>query len=155
MLLGFQTENELKAKAAMLVYVIYRSRDMKKGPQGLDMWAQIERFAKASAKRADGIDDFVDAFKRKMACGTINPYWLRNDVTAANAMITERGEIMTLGGEKSRAFGTEIFEDEKQGREIVDTIYNKTQNIILLVRDRLEREKPFEEMNNDGNEEDN
>lgn len=144
MLLGFQTENEVKARAALLVYVIYRSRDKGKGPKGLDMWAQTERFAKASAKRADGIDEFVDSFKRRMGCGTINPYWLRNDVAAVNARMTDSGELIVLGGENSRAFGTDIFEDEKQGREVVECIYTKTQNVILLVRDRLEREKPFE-----------
>lgn len=145
MLFGFQTENEVKAKAALLIYVIYRSRNKERGPQGLDMWAQIERFAKASAKRADGIDDFVNAFKRKMACGTINPYYMREDVIAANAVIKDSGEIITFS-ENQRGFGLEIFEDDKQGREVVECIYNKTQNIILLVRDRLEREKPFDNM---------
>lgn len=143
MLFGFQTESEVKAKAALLIYVIYRSRNKDRGPQGVDMWAQIERFAKAAAKRADGIDDFVNSFKRKMACGTINPYWLQGDVEAANAIIKDNGEILTFS-EHQRGFGLEIFEDEKQGREVVECIYNKTQNVILLVRDRLEREKPFD-----------
>ncbi len=142
MLFGFQTENEVKAKAALLIYVVYRSRDKGKGPQGLDMWAQIERFAKAAAKRADGIDDFINSFKRKMACGTINPYWMRDDVAAANAIIKDSGEIITFS--ENRGFGLEIFEDEAQSKDVVDCIYNKTQNIILLVRDRLEREKPLE-----------
>ena len=119
MLFGFNTENEVKAKAAMLIYVIYKSRDVKRAPSGLDMWGQIERFAKAAAKRSEEIDDFVNSFKRKMACSTINPYWMRNDISATNAIISKNREIMSFG------------------------IYNKTQIVILLVRDRLEREKMF------------
>ena len=115
MLFGFNTENEVKAKAAMLIYVIYKSRDVKRAPSGLDMWGQIERFAKAAAKRSEEIDDFVNSFKRKMACSTINPYWMRNDISATNAIISKNREIMS----------------------------NKTQIVILLVRDRLEREKMF------------
>ena len=142
MLLGFNTENEIKAKAAMLVYVIYKSRDAKRGPSGLDMWGQIERFAKAAAKRSEGIDDFVNSFKRKIACSTINPYWMRNDISATNAAVLKDGSIMSFVGDL-RVFGLEIFDDEANGKEIVECLYSKTQIVILLVRDRLEREKVF------------
>ncbi len=142
MLLGFNTENEIKAKAAMLVYVIYKSRDAKRGPSGLDMWGQIERFAKAAAKRSEGIDDFVNSFKRKIACSTINPYWMRNDISATNAAVLKDGSIMSFVGDL-RVFGLEIFDDEENGKEIVECLYSKTQIVILLVRDRLEREKVF------------
>lgn len=143
MLLGFDTENEVKANAAFIIYVIYKSRDKKRGPSGVDMWGQIERFAKASAKRAEGIDDFVESFKRKMACTTINPRYMKNDTESANARFMDNGEIMVFSNNESRSFGLDVFENEKLGKEIVDCIYNKTQIIILLVRDRLEREKMF------------
>lgn len=142
MLFGFNTKNEVKAKAAMIIYVVYKSRDVKKSPSGLDMWGQIERFAKAAAKRSEGIDEFLNSFKRKMACSTINPYWMRNDIPSTNATILKDGSIMSFD-EDLRVFGLEIFDDEENGKEIVDCIYNKTQIIILLVRDRLEREKTF------------
>lgn len=150
MLLGFETDNEVKAKAAFIIYVIYKSRDVKRGPSGVDMWGQIERFAKASAKRSDGIDDFVNSFKRKMACATINPRWMKNDGAAANAYVTKNNEIMVFNNSESRTFGLDVFDDEEKGREIVDCIYNKTQIIILLVRDRLEREKLFTQEDYEG-----
>lgn len=143
MLLGFETDNEIKAKAAFIIYVVYKSRDVKRGPSGIDMWGQIERFAKASAKRSEGIDDFVNSFKRKMACATINPRWMKNDSVATNALVTKNNEIIVFNNSDTRTFGLDVFDDEEKGREIVDCIYNKTQIIILLVRDRLEREKLF------------
>lgn len=144
MLLGFNTESEVKAKAAFLVYVIYKSRDVKKGPSGLDMWGQIERFAKASAKRSECIDEFVNTFKRKMACSTINPYWMKNDFKAANAVMSDDGNIIKFEENNGRSFGLDIFEDEENGKEIINCLYSKTQTVILLVRDRIEREKMFE-----------
>lgn len=145
MLLGFDTENEVKANAAFIIYVIYKSRDKKRGPSGVDMWGQIERFAKASAKRAEGIDDFVESFKRKMACTTINPRWMENDTESTNARVMKNGEIMVFSNYDSRSFGLDVFENERLGKEVVDCIYSKTQIIILLVRDRLEREKMFDQ----------
>lgn len=143
MLLGFETENEVKASAAFVIYVIYRSRDKKRGPSGVDMWGQIERFAKASAKRAEGIDEFINSFKRKMACATINPRWMKNDIESTNARVMKNGEIVVFQNIDSRSFGLDVFENEELGKEVVDCIYQKTQIIILLVRDRLEREKMF------------
>lgn len=152
MLYGFDTQDELKAKAALIVYAIYKSRAKGKGPSGLDMWGQIERFAKSAAKRATGVDEFVAAFKRKMGCSTINPYWLRGEFSAVNAVMNSDGTITMLGEgstQGQREFGLKVFEPEDPGEseEIVSCLYNKTQIIILLVRDRLEREKPFENMN--------
>lgn len=146
MLYGFATENEAKAKAAYLVYVIYRSRDSKRGPSGVDMWGQIERFVKASAKRALTIDDFVDAFKRRMKCSTIKPISFSGSATNAR-VDPNTGEIIVLSSlEGKRDFSIEIFElPEEEASAVLDCLYTKTQIIILLVRDRLERERELEQ----------
>ena len=107
------------------------------------MWGQVERFAKASAKRSVSVDDFVNTFKRKMACATINPRWMKTDTPSANARIMSNNEIIVMNNADTRTFGLDIFNDEESGKEIVECIYKKTQIIILLVRDRLEREKMF------------
>lgn len=148
MLYGFQTSDEVKARAALVIYAVYRSRNKARGPSGLDMWGQIERYARSAAKRATGIDEFVSAFKRKMACSSINPYWLKGSGTMFNAVVNEDGSMMTTNTETQRNFGLDIFEADGAGTDaVVEAIYDKTQIIILLVRDRLEREKPFEALN--------
>lgn len=140
MLLGFNTDNMYKAQAAFIVYTVYKSRDRQRGPSGVDMWGQIERFARASAKRNTDIDGFIAAFKRKMSCSTINPKYFKNENNAEYAMKNTRGEIAVFENEDMRTFALDIFENE-EGKEVVKCIYEKTQIIILLVRDRLEREK--------------
>lgn len=146
MLFGFDTEDERIAAGALLIYVVYRSRNKNRGPSGLDMWGQIERFARASAKRAETLGDFVSAFKRRMACDTINPYWCNTGIVAGKTVRTDTGEIMVFGDNEShRDFLVEIMERElEKQNEIIEMLYDQTQRIILLVRDRLEREKPIE-----------
>lgn len=136
MLFGFPTQSVTAAKAAMLVYATYRSRDVKRGPSGLDMWGQIERFIRSSAKRALTVGEFVNVFKRKMACPTLKPQYMHADWNAPN----EYGEIIV--SENKRQFLAEVLEcpDEEQ-RDIVDCLYTQTAKIVLLVRSRLEDEK--------------
>lgn len=64
-----------------------------------------------------------------------------------NAISLQDGSIIVKGDTEHgpRDFMLDITEaSEEKQKEIIDNIYNQTQRIILLVRDRLEREKPFE-----------
>lgn len=38
-----------------------------------DMWGQIERFAKAAAKRARTLPEWIEAFKPRLACDSLRP----------------------------------------------------------------------------------
>jgi hypothetical protein len=147
MLFEFDTENSTVAAGALLVYATYKSRDPKRGPSGYDLWEQIERFARRAAKRADDVSDFLAKFKPMMGCGTLNPRWCSTGTMATNAEYFENGEIIVKGESdtKRRDFMISITESpQEEQQKVVDCIYDQTQRIILLVRDRLEREKPFE-----------
>lgn len=146
MLFGFDTENEHVAAGALLVYAVYRSRDTRRGPSGYDMWEQIERFVRRAAKRADDVGGFLKRFKPMMACGTINPRWTGTGSVAMNAVQFKDGSILVRDrAEEPRDFMLSITEAPvAYQEEIINTLYEQTQRIILLVRDRLEREKPFE-----------
>lgn len=140
MLLKFQTKDMTSAKAAMLVYAIYRSRDKKRGPSGVDMWGQVERFTRSAAMLSADVGEFVGMFKRKMACDTINPRWMETDALPEP---NEWGEIIVKGDR--RQFMPDIMEcGAEEQADIVDRLYRQTSKIILLVRARLEDEKPIE-----------
>ena len=81
-----------------------------------------------------------------MACDTINPKWMDTGVITGTVIRTDTGEILSFGdGGTKRDFMLEIVEGPKeQQRSVVDLIYSETQRIVLLVRERLEREKPIE-----------
>lgn len=139
MIHNFSTDKIEVGEAALIVYAIYKSSDGS--IRGIDMWGQIERFARVAAKRSNDVGEFINKFKRKIGCSTINPKYLgtRN----SGEMMTRQadGSIISVGG-MQRVFMTDILQKpQEEQKAIIDVLYQKTQLVILLVRDRLEREK--------------
>lgn len=109
----------------------------------LDLWEKVERFAKSAAKRTTTLGRFLDILKPKLSCGTIHPRWMAVDHNDAApiAIPGSDGEIATFG--EHREFLTRVLGDIDH-RRVLDLLYRETCLIVLLVRDRLEREKPLE-----------
>jgi len=81
-----------------------------------------------------------------MACETINPKWCDSGSKVMTAIQDELGNIVMTGNEPdggNRQFLTEIMESGKD-QAILYELYKETARVIMLVRDRLEREKPIE-----------
>ena len=143
MIYNFDTSNDHAATAAFLVYAVYRSRDVKRFKITPGMWDTIERAVKSVAKRAEDMGEFVEKLKPKLACASIKPKWAK---TVPDGMITlmqgPGGELMEIGSEK-RQFMTDVL-DSADDRAVLDVLYKKAAYVVLLVRDRLEREKAYE-----------
>jgi hypothetical protein len=142
---NFDTEDHQAAVAALLVYAIYRSRDTKRFKISLDMWGMIERATKSASKRADDLGDFIEKLKPKLHCPTIQPRWAN---TMPEGVITmklnpDTGELMQVQDKGRRQFLTDVLQ-EVDHRAVLDYLYKKSALVVLLVRDRLEREKPIE-----------
>lgn len=141
---NFDTGDHRAAVAALLVYAIYRSRDTKRFKVSLDMWGMIERATKSASKRAGDLGDFIEKLKPKLHCPTIQPRWA---TTIPEGMISMRvlpdGSIAQVEDKGRRQFLTDVLQ-EISHREVLDYLYRKTALVVLLVRDRLEREKPIE-----------
>jgi len=148
MIYNFDTSDENAATAAFLVYAVYRSRDMKRFKVTPEMWNTIERAVKSVAKRAEDMGEFIEKLKPKLACASIKPKWAKTvpDGSDFFRMVTmmqnERGELMEIGSEK-RQFMTDVLESAND-RAVLDVLYRKAAYVVLLVRDRIEREKPYE-----------
>ena len=79
-----------------------------------------------------------------MACESINPKWCEVGSDIMTAFQNEDGTIIMTGNDgKKREFLTEIIESGKD-EEVLYQLYKETARVIMLVRDRLEREKPIE-----------
>lgn len=141
---GFNTADEDAAIGALLVYGIYRSRDIKRFKVTPDMWGIIERAVKSSAKRAMDLNDFIERLKPKLHCTTIKPQYMKlDDAVVAMKVDQETGEIIQVEDYGRREFWVELLE-KCDHETILDRLYNRTSLIIALVRDRLERERPLE-----------
>lgn len=141
---GFETENENAALGALIVYGIYRSRDIKRLKITPELWSIIERAVKSSAKRALDLHDFIEKLKPKLMCSGLKPKWMTTDLSTVTMFVDKStGELIQKQDKGRRQFWVEILE-EVEHQTVLEILYQKTSWIIALVRDRLEREKPLE-----------
>lgn len=149
MIYGFDTNDQDRATAALLVYSIYRSRDVRRYKVTPDMWSQIERFSKAAAKRARDTADFIERLKPRLMCGTISPRWMevgmKGDVSIlARQNVAGHTEFVQYAAGEQREFLTKVISSCDEAL-VIRTLYERTAFVVLLVRDRLERERPIEQ----------
>jgi len=141
---GFDTKTEDAGIAALLVYGVYRSRDMKRFKITPDMWGIIERAAKSSAKRALDLHDFIEKLKPKLSCSSLKPRWMKTESKYLMTMVENAdGSFSQIADEGRRKFSVEILE-EIDHAPVLAILRDKTAWVIALVRDRLERERPLE-----------
>ena len=146
MIYNFDTSSRESAVGAFLVYVVYRSRDHKRFKISPEMWSTIERAVKSVSKRAEDLGEFIEKLKPKLACSSIKPKWAK---TVPDGMVMmmkgEDGVLFEIGHEgiEKRQFLTDVLETADD-RAVLDVLYKKAAYVVLLVRDRLERERPYE-----------
>jgi hypothetical protein len=143
MIYQFDTDDRNAATAALLVYAIWRSRDVQRFKITPDVWAKVERFTKASAKRARSVPSFLEALKPRLQCGTVHPKWMEAGIKGVVGRKDSFGGTEYIQRADSREFLTGVLADCNE-REVVRRLYKETTWIILLCRDRLERERPVE-----------
>lgn len=148
MIYGFDTDDKNAATGALLVYAIYRSRDKSRFKVTPALWGQIERFVKSSAKRATTLPAFMESLKPRLSCGTVSPKWMeagvKNDISLLAIPKAGGTEFIQYQADDQREFLTGVLA-EVEHRHVLDQLYRETGWIVLLVRDRLEREKPIEQ----------
>ncbi|CAH2606088.1 conserved protein of unknown function (plasmid) [Rhodovastum atsumiense] len=127
MTLGFDTERADASVAALLIYVVYRSRDVARLKVSLDMWSRIERFVKAAAKRADSLPTFIERLMPRLGCEVLRP-------------VREAGEEQ--GATRDFASLTSILDaPPADPHAVLRVLHRETSLCVLLVRERLERER--------------
>lgn len=141
MIYNFDTTDKAMGTAALVVYAIYRSRDRKRFKVSPEMWGQIARFCKASAKRSKTIPQFIDGFSKRMCCNAINPKWV--EVAVKGRLFQSGSSFIDIPQPERRQFLTEVLNDVEH-KQVIRLLNTETQYIIMLVRDRLETEKPLE-----------
>lgn len=145
MIYGFDTEDEANATAALLVYATWRSRDTSRYRVTPDVWSQVERFTKAAAKRATTLPAFIEALKPRFYAGTLSPRAMEAGIKGPVPLLAlGSGAVLEVAApEEQREFMVGVIERADQ-KAVLDRLYHETAWVVLLVRDRLERERPIE-----------
>lgn len=144
---NFDTDDRPAAAAAQIVYAVWRSRDQRRFHVTPDVWSQVERFCRAAAKRATTLAEFVERLKPRLCCDSLNPRWLRTGTLTASPLVAlGDGSYAELAARpEQREFLTGLLSDPEAQRPVLRTLQRETSYVVLLVRDRLEREKPIEQ----------
>lgn len=143
---NFITEDITKARAALLIYAIFKSRDKNSPLSGVETWNRTESFCKGACLKSSTTSEFVTKFKEMAKVGAIKPTYLSDKIDGKNYVEMPDGSIIAGDGVKDYQIG--ILEDNS----IRDVIEREYPLIVMLVRERIQREKMLGENDYEENE---
>lgn len=143
MLYQFDTDSLSHAKAALLLYGMYRSRKKESPLNGLETWDRFQTFVRGACLKASTTAEFVQAFCKKAKIDSVKPRYLS---TGEPVVMPDTGELIVSGGLADYRLG--IIGDDSLLR-----LYNtESMYLIMLVRERIQREKFAPEVEDDEDE---
>lgn len=132
MLYQFDTDSLDHAKAALLLYGMYRSRNQNSPLNGLETWDRFQTFVRAACLKASTTAEFVQAFCKKAKIDSVKPRYLS---TGDPVVMPGSGEMIMSAAVVDYRLG--ILADNDLLR-----LYNtESLYLIMLVRERIQREK--------------
>lgn len=135
----FDTQNLTRARAALLLYAMYRSREKSSSLNGVDTWQRFTAYIRGACLKSRTTAEFVQEFCRKAGVLAIKPRYLDtgDPVQMAN------GEMVCAEGVHD--YRSEIIEDDG----LMPVLKREGMYLTLLVRERIQREKLEGEKNED------
>lgn len=140
MLYQFDTDSLSHAKAALLLYGMYRSRKKESPLNGLETWDRFQTFVRGACLKASTTAEFVQAFCKKAKIDSVKPRYLS---TGEPVVMPDTLELISSAGMADYRLG--ILADNDLLR-----LYNtESLYLIMLVRERIQREKFTPEVEDD------
>lgn len=132
MLYKFDTDSLEHAKAALLLYAMYRSRGSNSPLNGVETWDRFQSFIRAACLKSNTTAEFVQEFCRKARIDSVKPRYLS---TEEPVVIPDTGELII--SDSITDYRLNILADDG-----LLPLYNtESIYIIMLVRERLQRDK--------------
>lgn len=132
MQLGFQTDSIQRAKAALILYAIYRSRSKTSSLNGLDTWNRFTAYIRGACLKSENTAQFVDVFCKMAGVGSIRPKYME---MYGGMIELQDGTLLQSSGVKE--YNPDLVEDDG----LLPIIEREGQLLVMLVRERIQREK--------------
>lgn len=132
MQLGFYTENRQRAKAALILYAVYRSRSKNSSLSGVETWNRFVSYIKGACLKSETTAQFITVFCKMADVGSIKPCYLE---TNGGMMILQDGSL--IQSPEVKEYKVDIFEDDS----LMSIFETEAQLLTMLIRDRIQREK--------------
>ena len=132
MLYQFDTQSLKHAKAALLLYAMYRSRSEKSALNGLETWDRFGAYINGACLKSVSTAEFVQNFCAKAKIESVKPKYL---YTGGPVVMPETGELISSDSVKD--YQVRLFEDNS----LLPLIERESLYLIMLVRERIQRDK--------------
>lgn len=127
---NFATEDETRARAALILYALYKSRDKNSPINGKETWDRVGSYIRSSVLKSTTTAEFVQQFCRLGKIASIKPGYLTD-----GAVKIAPGELVITDSVKD--YRPEIFDDDS----LLAAYEREGMLITMLVRERIQREK--------------
>ena len=145
MQLGFDTESLEHAKAALLLYAMYRSRDTTSPLNGTETWNRFASFIRGAILKSTTTAEFCSNFCKMAKIGSIRPSYLS----------TDRGMVMMPDGSIVQSDAIKDYKLDLMEDDTLAHIFEREgQYLTMLVRERIQRDKMGLTKEEDDNDED-
>ncbi len=128
---NFDTDDLTRAKAALLLYAMYRSRDKQSSLNGVDTWTRFTAYIQGACLKSSTTAEFVQAFCKKARVSAIKPRYL----DTGDPVRMPDGEMIEAEGVHDYRAG--IVEDNS----LLPVLNRENVYLTLLVRERIQRER--------------
>lgn len=128
---NFDTDDLTRAKAALLLYAMYRSRDKQSSLNGVDTWTRFTAYIQGACLKSSTTAEFVQAFCKKARVSAIKPRYL----DSGDPVRMPDGEMIEAEGVHD--YRTGIVEDNS----LLPVLNRENVYLTLLVRERIQRER--------------
>lgn len=129
---GFITEDLKRAKAALLLYAVYRSRPKTSSLNGLETWNRFTSYIRGACLKSENTAQFINVFCKMAGVGSIKPLYLETD---GGMMELSDGSLIL--SDRVKEYKIDIIEDDS----LMSIFENEGQLLVMLIRERIQREK--------------
>ncbi len=127
----FDTDNEKRGKAALILYAMYRSRDKTSPMNGIETWNRFVSYIKGACLKSTTTAEFVENFCKMGKIESIKPVYMATD----GFIKLQNGELVS--GDNVKEYKISMIEDDS----LMEIFENEGILLSMLVRERIQREK--------------
>ncbi len=132
---NFDTDRVERAKAALLLYAMYRSRNKNSMLNGKETWDLFGRCVRGASLKSNTTAEFMQNFCKMAKVDSVKPKYLASE---GGLTVLPTGEVVESSQYKD--FKLKIIEDDS----LLGLFATEGLTLIMLVRERIQREKATE-----------
>lgn len=129
---GFNTDSMERAKAALILYAAYKSRNKNSSMNGTETWSRFTAYIRGACLKSTNTAEFTSNFCKMGGIDSIKPYYLSTD---DGLVIMPDGSLICSDNVKDYKIG--LLEDDT----LMSIFENEGILLTMLVRERIQREK--------------